>query len=96
MPVVLPSSVWDEWLDVDNEDTEQLRRLLVPAPSESLHFWPVSTLVNKATNEGPELIEPIDEDEDEDRGAEEPVTIPDADGDGDVLQLDLLGPLAED
>ena len=60
MPVVLPSSVWDEWLDVDNEDTEQLRRLLVPAPSESLHFWPVSTLVNKATNEGPELIEAVE------------------------------------
>ena len=60
MPVVLPPDVWDEWLDVDNEDTDELRLLLVPAPADSLHFWPVSTLVNKATNEGPELIEAVE------------------------------------
>src|SRR5436305_1340960 len=60
MPVVLAPDAWDEWLDVGNEDTDQLRRLLLPAPADALHFWPVSTLVNKATNEGPELIEAVE------------------------------------
>jgi putative SOS response-associated peptidase YedK len=62
MPVVLPPSAWDEWLDVDNHDVVALSRFFAGAPSDALEYWPVSTLVNKATNEGPELIEPVDED----------------------------------
>src|SRR5690554_4724101 len=34
MPVILPPSRWDEWLDPANDDTETLGRLLVPAPSK--------------------------------------------------------------
>jgi putative SOS response-associated peptidase YedK len=60
MPVVLPTSAWDAWLDVENQDVGALGRLLVAAPDDALEFWPVSTLVNKATNEGPELIEPVE------------------------------------
>jgi putative SOS response-associated peptidase YedK len=59
MPVVLPAPAWQEWLDIDNQDVAALSRLLVAAPDDALEFWPVSTLVNKATNEGPELIEPV-------------------------------------
>jgi putative SOS response-associated peptidase YedK len=63
MPVVLPERAWKEWLDVDNHDTEQLARLLVPAPSEEFVCFPVSKLVNKPDNNGPELLEPLDETE---------------------------------
>jgi putative SOS response-associated peptidase YedK len=59
MPVVLPQSTWDVWLDPDNDNAEGLVSMLLPAPSDSLHYWPVSTLVNKATNEGPELVEKV-------------------------------------
>ncbi len=57
MPVMLPESAWSTWLDVDNHDTAKLHELLVPLPAGDLEKWPVSTLVNKADNNGPELLE---------------------------------------
>jgi putative SOS response-associated peptidase YedK len=61
MPVVLPETAWGEWLDPDNHDTTLLTRLFVPAPSDEFLCYPVSTLVNKPDNQGPELIDPTDE-----------------------------------
>jgi putative SOS response-associated peptidase YedK len=58
MPVVLPPSAWEEWLDPTNDDVETLGKLLVPAPPELVTFHPVSTEVNKVSNKGPELVEP--------------------------------------
>lgn len=60
MPVMLPPEVWDVWLDPANDDVASLQGLLVPAPAELLVMHPVPTLVNTVTNDGPELIEPID------------------------------------
>ena len=57
MPVVLPESEWDTWLDVENHDVAGLRKLLVPFPAGELEAWPVSTRVNKADNNGPELLD---------------------------------------
>ena len=59
MPVVLPESEWDRWLDPEFQDVDTLRQLLVPAPADQFEMWPVSTLVNKADNDGPELIERV-------------------------------------
>jgi putative SOS response-associated peptidase YedK len=61
MPVVLEEADWDEWLDREQHDTAKLARLLVPMPNGELDFYPVSTLVNKADNNGPELIAPLEE-----------------------------------
>ncbi|HUI47104.1 MAG TPA: SOS response-associated peptidase [Acidimicrobiia bacterium] len=62
MPVILPESAWDTWLDAENRNVESLARLLVPLPSEELELWPVTTLVNKPAENGPELLEraPVD------------------------------------
>jgi putative SOS response-associated peptidase YedK len=60
MPVVLPESAWDTWLDFDNHDTVTLQALLVPSPADELEKWAVSTLVNKADNNGPELLRPVE------------------------------------
>ncbi|MGH8977265.1 MAG: SOS response-associated peptidase, partial [Acidimicrobiia bacterium] len=60
MPVVLPESEWDRWLDPEFEDVDALRHLLVPAPDADFEMWPVSNLVNKADNEGAELLEPVE------------------------------------
>lgn len=60
MPVILPPSAWDTWLDEDNADLETLGRLLVPAPPEILTLRPVSTEVNNVRNKGAQLIERVD------------------------------------
>ena len=59
MPVMLTEPAWDTWLRVDNHDTRALVDLLVPLPAQDLEAWPVSTLVNKADNNSPELLEPV-------------------------------------
>lgn len=59
MPVILPPSAWDEWLDPANADLETLARLLVPAPPEVLTLHPVSTDVGNVRNQGAHLIDPV-------------------------------------
>jgi len=59
MPVVLRESDWDRWLDPEFHDVDTLRSMLVPAPSEEFELWPVSTLVNRPGNNGPQLLEPV-------------------------------------
>ena len=59
MPVVLPDDAWDTWLDVDNHDVASLAKLLVPIPAPELEAWAISTLVNKADHNGPELLDPV-------------------------------------
>ena len=60
MPVVLPESAWDRWLDPEFDDVDALQSLLVPAPDDQIECWPVSTLVNKPANNGPELLEQVE------------------------------------
>jgi putative SOS response-associated peptidase YedK len=60
MPVILPASAWDEWLDPANDDLETLGKLLVPAAPELIVTHPVSTEVNTVRNKGAELIEQVD------------------------------------
>jgi putative SOS response-associated peptidase YedK len=60
MPVMLPRSAWDTWLDPDQHDTELLGKLLVPAPPELITFHAVSTEVNNARNKGEHLVDEVD------------------------------------
>ena len=39
-----------------------MRQLLIPSPEEELEPYPVSTAVNNARHEAPELLEPVDPD----------------------------------
>jgi len=59
MPVILPESAWDTWLDPD-ADSRVLQSLLVPAPAELVAAYPVSPLVNSAKHDGPELVQPFE------------------------------------
>jgi len=61
MPVILPQDAHAQWLDPENTATEALQQLLQPYPAEEMRAYPVGTLVNSAKNEGPELIEPLQE-----------------------------------
>jgi putative SOS response-associated peptidase YedK len=57
MPVIVPEDDWAAWLG-DAKDPAAPQRLLVPAPDALLDVYPVSTLVNHAANNGPELVTP--------------------------------------
>jgi putative SOS response-associated peptidase YedK len=59
MPVILPASAWETWLDPDNQDLDSLGKLLVPAPDTLLTLHPISTDVNKVANDDAHLIDPI-------------------------------------
>jgi putative SOS response-associated peptidase YedK len=59
MPVVLPESAWDDWLDPTNDDIDAVRSLLVPARDDLFEVWPVSSAVNKADNNTPDLVRPV-------------------------------------
>ena len=56
MPAILAAADWDEWLDPANHDVEGLLALLRPAPPGRLSSRPVSRLVNRVANEGPDLL----------------------------------------
>ncbi len=60
MPVILHDRDFGTWLDRNEQDAEQLGQLLVPlAEDDFLIAEPVSTFVNKPTNDGPACIEPL-------------------------------------
>ncbi len=62
MPVIVPASAWDRWLDptrTDGPALAELKGLLVPADDAWLETYPVSRKVNSVRNDGPELVEPL-------------------------------------
>jgi putative SOS response-associated peptidase YedK len=59
MPVILSPDQFDDWLDVDGTLPATAQAMLRPFPSELMRAYNVGTEVNKAANEGPELIEPL-------------------------------------
>lgn len=61
MPARLAESAWDAWLDPENEDTDAMRALLVPADDEELEAWPVSRRVNTPANNDVALVERVAE-----------------------------------
>ena len=77
MPLLLPPSAWDAWLDPDAGASDEAVSSLLAPPSEELiarlELVPVSPKVNNVRNNGPELLTPL---------APEDVPEP--------LQLDLL------
>jgi putative SOS response-associated peptidase YedK len=58
MPVILGRSDEEAWLDPEIHEQELLRKLLKPCPSSWLNVVEVSTLVNSATNNTPEVLQP--------------------------------------
>ncbi len=57
MPVMLEAEQRERWLDPD-ADARELKGLLRPR-AEAMVLQPVSPVVNRATNEGPECVEPV-------------------------------------
>jgi putative SOS response-associated peptidase YedK len=56
---MLSAPVWGEWLDPRRNDVASAQRLCAPLPDGELVFHPVSKLVNKPDNNGPELLDEV-------------------------------------
>ena len=60
MPVILPESAWDTWLDRDIDDLDLLGKLLVPADPALTVARRISTEVNNVRNDGPQLLDEVE------------------------------------
>jgi putative SOS response-associated peptidase YedK len=58
MPAIVPPEAFESWLDCDSVDAVTAAALIVPAAENMLQMYEVSSAVNKAANDTPELIEP--------------------------------------
>lgn len=59
MPVILHARDYGVWLASETRQLDILGRLLRPYPADEMEASPVSTRVNKPSNDSPECIEPI-------------------------------------
>ena len=59
MPVILPRDLEDLWLDGSIYDPAALCSVLTPHPGDEMEAYGVSSLVNSAANDGPEVIEAV-------------------------------------
>jgi putative SOS response-associated peptidase YedK len=64
MPVILPSTAIDHWLDPKVSDPDELKPMLRQLPSEEMQSWTVGKAVGNVRNQGPALMEPVDKPED--------------------------------
>ena len=55
MPAVLEPGDWRQWLNDDGHNPD-LRALVLPWECPDLALWVVSSAVNRAGNDGPELV----------------------------------------
>lgn len=60
MPLVVPESEWEAWLDEGRKDDAAVAPLLVHRPVD-LELYPVSTLVSSPANDDPRCVERIAE-----------------------------------
>ncbi len=60
MPVLVPRSKWEEWLDPANDKLDELATLFDQPDPKVLGMYPVSTEVNNVRNNGPDLIDEVD------------------------------------
>jgi putative SOS response-associated peptidase YedK len=65
MPVILPESSWQQWLDREEERPDVLLPLLKPYPQDEMESFPVSTLVNSPANDTADVLQRVDEPEPE-------------------------------
>lgn len=60
MPVILPQDAYAEWLSPDERSADSLQPLLVPYSDEEMEAYPVSTFVNRPTNDSLACIAPFE------------------------------------
>lgn len=61
MPAIVPRDKVDMWLDPGFQDSEMLRGILRPYPSEEIEMYPVSSKINSVKMDSATNIMPIDD-----------------------------------
>jgi putative SOS response-associated peptidase YedK len=61
MPAIVPRDKVDMWLDPGFQDSEMLKRILRPYPSEEIEMYPVSSKINSVKMDSATNITPIDD-----------------------------------
>lgn len=61
MPLLMPREQWSHWLDPDTEDVSDLLRPPSLDVVDQLELRPVSDKVNNVRNNGPELLDRVDD-----------------------------------
>ena len=56
MPLIVAPGDYERWLSDDSDPHDLMR----PFPAEPMRMWPISTRVNKAENDNPSILEPIE------------------------------------
>ena len=59
MPVILPEEAESAWINLEIDQADELKPFIRPFPAGSMEAFEVSSAVNSAKNQGPELIEPV-------------------------------------
>jgi putative SOS response-associated peptidase YedK len=59
MPVIVRPEHYPAWLDAKLTESQAITPMLEPYPAEEMRAYPVSTRVNNARNEGPDLARPL-------------------------------------
>ena len=59
MPVILPPSSYEQWLEPGEIDSQNLNPLLQPYDANQMTAFPVSTLVNNPRHDSPQNIKPL-------------------------------------
>lgn len=58
MPVILDKAAEKIWLNPKEDNPDVLTNLLLPFDSAQMHYYPISNLVNNASNESKDIIKP--------------------------------------
>jgi putative SOS response-associated peptidase YedK len=58
MPVIVHPRDYKKWLDPSPQTPESLQPLIKPFPAENMSVYAVSPLVNKTTEDTPEMVVP--------------------------------------
>ena len=59
MPVVIPPEAFERWLDCRTREPREVAELMQPADDGLFEAIPVSDLVNKVSNMGPDIQKPV-------------------------------------
>jgi putative SOS response-associated peptidase YedK len=60
MPVILPKDRYSDWLNPNNDNTEDLLDMLRPFDSDLMSYYKVSNLVNSSKNTTSEVLKPLE------------------------------------
>jgi putative SOS response-associated peptidase YedK len=60
MPIVIAPEDFSRWLDCKTQEPREVSDLMVPPQSDLFEAIPISDLVNKVANTGPELLERVE------------------------------------